>query len=167
MKQLPPLKTLFLTQLFATVAIFVFLSTSAFAFTDLKGEQIEIEKQLGGGKWSIVELWASDCGACRQHMPSMVKFDGKLKNARILGIALDGQKGIADAKAFIKEFDIKFKNFISNPIEASAWMEKIAGEPLIGTPTFMLFNPKGKLVAAQPGMVPTASLEKFIKENSK
>ena len=159
--------TQFLKKFLATIVISVFFSTSAIAFTDLTGKKVEIEKQLGGGKWSIVELWASDCHACRQHMPSMVKFDGKLKNARILGITLDGQKGISDAKSFIKDFDVKFKNIVSNPIEVSAWMEKTVGEPLIGTPTFILFDPKGKLVAAQPGKIPTASLETFIKENSK
>ena len=157
----------FLRNCLAIAIISVFLSTSAAAFTDLTGKKVEIEKQLGKGKWSIVELWASDCTACRQHMPAMVKFDGKLKNARILGITLDGQRGIKDAKSFIKKFDVKFKNIVSNPIEANAWMQELAGEGLIGTPTFMLFDPKGKLVAAQPGKVQTASLETFIKENSK
>jgi thiol-disulfide isomerase/thioredoxin len=158
--------TRFLMQLLATFTAVLLLSTSASAFTDLKGEKLEIEKQLGGGKWSIVELWASDCHACRQHMPSMVKFDGKLKNARILGVALDGQEGIAAANDFIKEFGIKFKNIVSNPIEMNAWMMENVGEGLIGTPTFILFNPEGKLVAAQPGMISTDSLETFIKENS-
>ena len=165
MKQFTLLKTPFLIQVF--LVSIIFFSNPVFAFMDLKGKEIKIEKQLGDGKWSIVELWVSDCGACRQHMPSMVQLDGKLKNTRILGISLDGQKGIVNAKAFIKEFDIKFKNFISNPIEVNIWMEKIASESLIGTPTFMIFNPKGKLVAAQPGIVLSASLERFIKENSK
>ncbi|MCK5897205.1 MAG: TlpA family protein disulfide reductase [Cocleimonas sp.] len=156
----------FLVQFITTITAFLLLSTTSFAFTDLKGKALDIEKQLGGGKWSIVELWASDCHACRQHMPSMVKFDGKLKNARILGVALDGQAGIADANAFVKEFGIKFKNIVSNPIEMNAWMMENVGEGLIGTPTFILFNPEGKLVAAQPGMISTESLETFIKENS-
>lgn len=174
MKQLSTytfLKTQFLPQLLVITVAFIFLSTSAFAFTDLKGEKVEIEKQLGDGKWSIVELWGSDCHACRQHMPAMVEFDGKLKdklkNARIVGITLDGQKGIADAKSFIKDFDIKFKTIVSNPIEVNAWMQEVVGEGLVGTPTFILFNPEGKVVAAQPGMVPVASLETFIKENTK
>jgi len=156
----------FLTPLLVAFIAVLLLSTSASAFTDLKGKKIEIEKQLGDKKWSIVEIWASDCHACRQHMPSMVKFDGKLKNARIVGITLDGQEGITDANTFVKEFGIKFKNIVSNPIEVNAWMQKTVGEGLIGTPTFILFNPEGKLVAAQPGPVSTNSLETFIKENS-
>ncbi|MCK5918572.1 MAG: TlpA family protein disulfide reductase [Cocleimonas sp.] len=169
MKQLIPntfSSARFLTPLLATFTAFLLLTTAASAFTDLKGEKLEIEKQLGGGKWSIVEIWASDCHACRQHMPSMVKFDGKLKNARIVGVTLDGQAGIASANSFVKKFGIQFKNLVSNPIEVNAWMQKTVGEGLVGTPTFILFNPEGKLVAAQPGMVSTKSLETFIKENS-
>ncbi|HIO93354.1 MAG TPA: TlpA family protein disulfide reductase [Leucothrix mucor] len=169
MKQLNP-KTLsakhfFAQSLIATTA-FLLLNSAALAFTDIKGKKVELEKQLGGGKWSIVEIWASDCHACRLHMPSMVKFDGKLENARIIGVTLDGQEGIEDSKSFIKKFDMKFKNIISNPIEVNAWMQKNVGESLIGTPTFMIFDPEGKLAAAQPGPVATDSLETFIKENS-
>ncbi len=47
------------------------------------------------------------------------------------------------------------------------WMEQSIGESLRGTPTFILFDPEGKLVAAQPGIVAVASLEKFIMDNSK
>jgi thiol-disulfide isomerase/thioredoxin len=158
--------TRFLAQSLVALSAFLLLTTSAFAFTDLKGEKLTLEKQLGGGKWSIVELWASDCHACRQHMPSMVKLDGRLKNARIIGVSLDGQKGISDANTFVKEFGIKFKNIVSNPIEMNAWMQENVGEGLIGTPTFILLDPKGKVVASQPGMVSTDSLETFIKENS-
>lgn len=156
----------FLLQYITVFVAFLLFSTSTYAFTDLKGNKVELEKMLGAEKWTVVELWAHDCHACRQHMPSMVKFDGKLKNARILGITLDGQDGIENSKAFIKEFGIKFQNIVSNPIEVNAWMMESIGEPLIGTPTFILFDPKGKLVAAQPGLVSTKSLETFIKENS-
>ena len=94
------------------------------------------------------------------------KFDGKLKNARILGVTLDGQDGIDDAEDFIAEYDIKFPTIVTNYVEMNIWMEQSIGESLRGTPTFILFDPEGKLVAAQPGIVAVASLEKFITENS-
>ena len=142
-------------------------STSAYAFTDLDGKPDSINDHIGKDKWTILEVWASDCGACRMHMPEMVEFDGKLKNARILGVTLDGQAGIEDAEDFLAEFDVKFPTIVSNPIEMNIWMEQSIGESLRGTPTFILFDPEGKLVAAQPGIVAVASLEKFIMENSK
>ena len=142
-------------------------STSAQAFTDLDGKPDSINNHIGKDKWTIVEVWASDCGACRSHMPEMVEFDGKLKNARLLGVTLDGQKGIDDAEDFLAEFDVKFPTIVSNSIEMNIWMEQSIGESLRGTPTFILFDPEGKLVAAQPGIVAVESLEKFIMSNSK
>lgn len=147
--------------------ITMMLGSSAYAFTDLDGKKDSIMNHIGKDKWTIVEVWASDCHACRMHMPEMVEFDGKLKNARILGISLDGQNGMDDAEDFIAEFDIKFKNLLTNPIEMSIWMEQSIGESLRGTPTFILFDPKGMLVAAQPGIVSVTSLEKFIMDNTK
>ena len=160
---LTPLFLLFTAALFAMML----LSTSAQAFTDLDGKPDSINNHIGKDKWTIVEVWASDCHACRMHMPEMVKFDGKLKNARILGVTLDGQKGIDDAEDFLAEYDVKFPTIVTNPVEMSIWMEQSIGESLRGTPTFILFDPEGKLVAAQPGIVAVASLEKFITENSK
>lgn len=143
------------------------ISTSASAFTDLDGKPDSINNHIGKGKWTILEVWASDCGACRMHMPEMVEFDGKLENARLLGVTLDGQRGIEDAEDFLAEFDVKFPTIVTNSIEMNIWMEQSIGESLRGTPTFILFDPEGKLVAAQPGIVAVSSLEKFITENSK
>lgn len=145
---------------------FLFSSSNAFAFTDLNGKKDTISNHIGKDKWTIVEIWESNCSACRMHMPEMVKFDGKLKNARILGISLDGQAGIDNAEDFLAEYDVKFPTIITNYVEMNIWMQKAIGESLMGTPTFILFDPKGKLVAAQPGIVSVASLEKFITDNS-
>jgi len=145
----------------------VMIGSSAYAFTDLDGNKDSIMNHIGKDKWTIVEVWSSNCHACEMHMPEMVEFDGKLKNARLLGISLDGQNGIKDAKEFISKFDVKFPTIITNPIEMNIWMQQSIGEALMGTPTFILFDPKGMLVAAQPGVVAVTALEKFIMDNTK
>ncbi len=152
-------KTLFFTLLI--------MGSNAFAFTDLDGKKDAIKNHIGKDKWTIMEIWESNCPACRMHMPDMVKFDGKLKNARIVGVSLDGQNGIEDAEDFLAEYDVQFPTIITNFVEMNIWMQQNIGESLVGTPTFILFDPKGKLVAAQPGIVSVASLEKFITDNSK
>ncbi|KAG1663496.1 Thiamine-binding periplasmic protein [Nymphon striatum] len=142
------------------------MGSNAFAFSDMNGKKDSINNHIGKDKWTIVEIWESSCAACRMHMPEMVKFDGKLKNARLLGISLDGLRGIDDAEDFIAEYDVKFPTILTNYVEMNIWMEQSIGESLRGTPTFILFDPEGKLVAAQPGIVSVASLEKFITQNS-
>jgi len=157
-------KTLFLSFIASIV-----ISSTALAFTEFDGKKTSIEAQLGNGKWTVLEVWSSDCHACRAHMPDMVKFNGKLDNLRLLGVALDGQPGKAAAQAMINEYNIPFKTILSNPIELNAWMELNAKESLVGTPTFMIFDPKGKLVGLQAGILPTTSIERFIqaRTNSK
>ena len=140
--------------------------SNAFAFSDMNGKKDSVNNHIGKDKWTIVEIWESNCVACRTHMPEMVEFDGKLKNARLLGISLDGLRGIEEAEDFIAEYDVKFPTILTNFVEMNIWMERSIGESLRGTPTFILFDPKGRLVAAQPGIVSVASLEKFITENS-
>jgi len=142
------------------------IGSNAFAFTDMNGKQDSINNHIGKDKWTILEIWESTCSACRSHMPEMVEFDGKLKNARIIGVTLDGVRGIEDAEDFIAEYDMKFTNLVTNYVEMNIWMEQSIGESLQGTPTFILFDPEGKLVAAQPGIVAISSLEKFITQNS-
>ena len=138
------------------------LSSSALAFTEFDGKKTTIEEQIGQGKWTIAEVWASWCHACMEHMPEMVEFNGKMDNVRILGINIDGQKDKPKALAAIEEHNIPFKNIVSNSIEINAWMELNANEGLIGTPTFMIFDPDGKLVGLQPGQLSAKAMERFI-----
>lgn len=160
------MKPLSLIKILSVALSFFMLSSAALAFTDLEGKKDTIQNHIGKGKWTIVEIWKSDCHSCRTHMPDMVEFDGKLKNARILGISLDGPEGVADAKDFLSSFDVKFPTLLGSFSEVNSWMEEAVGESLRGTPTFVLFNAEGELIAAQAGIVPITSLEKFIVENS-
>ena len=152
--------------LFLTLTGTILFSGSAMAFTELDGKKTTVEDHVGKGKWSVVEIWASNCHACREHMPEMVEFDGKMDNVRIVGISLDGQAGKSDTQSMIKQYKMPFTNILSNPIEVNAWMELKAKEGLMGTPTFMIFDPEGNLVALQPGQLPVTSIEKFIKSKS-
>ena len=145
-------------------------SQSAMAFTDIDGKPASIESFIDKDKWTVVEVWSSDCPVCRQHMPSMVKFDGKLKNTQILGVTLDGideENGYDNAEEFVMEYDMKFPNLVTNAIEMNIWMQQNTPEGLIGTPTFMIFAPKGKLVAMQAGPVGVDQIERIIISQSK
>ena len=153
------------------ISLFILLTTqAAMAFTDIDGKPTTIESFIDKNKWTVVEVWSSDCPVCRKHMPSMVKFDGKLKNTQILGITLDGideEEGYDNAEEFIMQYGMKFPNLVTNAIEMNVWMQQNTPEGLIGTPTFMIFAPKGQLVAMQAGPVGVDQIERIIKTRSK
>lgn len=143
------------------------ISNLTFALTTLDGKADKIENYLGKGKWTVVEVWESNCSACRMHMPDMVMFDGKLENVQLLGISLDTQNGVKKTQSFIDEYDIEFPTLVSNNVETNIWLQQTVGQGLLGTPTFVIFNPEGKRMAVQSGIVATASLERYITSRSK
>ncbi len=106
--------------LLSLVLLFIF---PFFALTlyDLEGKKMNVITFISNGKWTIVEIWSSRCGICRRHM---------LK--------------ISTAQAFVKKYKMPFKNVITNSLAINGWLQNIAGVSLKGTPTFIIFDPKGQ-----------------------
>ena len=60
-----------------------------------------------------------------------------------------------------------FPNLVGEPQELAELYQSLTSNEWVGTPSFLVYNPKGELLAAQAGAVPTELIEKFIKESSK
>ena len=118
-------------------------------------------------KWTVVILWTHDCHACNVEAEQYVQFHeaNKNKNIKMLGISMDG-KNIDDAKAFIKRHDVTYPNLIGEFDEVALMYENLTGGNWIGTPTILIYDPKGKIQAAQPGAVPVEIIEEFITSKS-
>lgn len=136
------------------------LSTTSFAMTNLKNQPTSIDAYKGKGKWLIVQAWSSRCSICNKAMPGLVKASHSFPNARLVGVSLDGN--IRAAQGFINKHHINFPTIVSNNNEFNAYMNKVAGEGLHGTPTFLIFDPQGRLKALQPGNVPPTTLQNFL-----
>lgn len=147
-----------------TILSFTLLAFSnmAMAFTNTDGKNTSINDYIGKGKFTILEVWATDCHICREHMPDMVKFDGKLKNTQLIGVSIDGQAATDEIDDFIMQYNMKFTNLISNPVEMNIWMQQNTPSSFIGTPFFMMFDPKGALFAMQGGAVGVDQMENLI-----
>lgn len=146
----------------------VFASTSWAALKDFNGNTHKLSDFTGKGKWTIVMFWASDCRVCNAEIGQYIQFNQahKDKDARIIGVSLDGQSGLSAARDFVKRHKVTFTNLIGQPQEVAKLYESLTGSDFVGTPSFLVYNPKGKLLAAQAGAVPTALIEKFIESNS-
>ncbi len=110
------------------------------------------------GKWVLVNFWATWCAPCLQEMPELNALHQAHKNRDlvVIGIALEypNPQVVAD---FLKE------NPVSFPIILGDY--KMAREVGVveALPTTYLFNPKGKKVSYQSGMVSRASVEEYIR----
>lgn len=137
-------------------------------FEDFNGKPQVLENYLAKGKWLIVMMWASDCHICNKEAHQYVDFHmvHSDTDATVLGISLDGKSRKKEAVKFIKKHSVDFPNLIAEPEYVSAFYREKTGQYFAGTPTFLIFSPKGELKAAQAGAVPTELIEDFIKQNS-
>lgn len=137
---------------------------------DFEGGLHSLNEYTGQGKWTVVMLWASDCGVCNAEAKHYVAFHTahKDKDATILGVSLDGWAKKAEAEKFIQRHAVTFPNLIESPEKVAALYSYVTGEQWIGTPTFLVYSPAGELLAAQVGAVSTDIIESFIeKEGAK
>jgi len=130
--------------------------------------QKSIADYTGKGKWLVVMLWASDCHVCNQEAHQYIKFhqDRVNKDAQVLGISLDGVAKKNDAQEFIKRHQVNFPNLIGEPEKIATMYQELTGDTWIGTPSFMVYTPKGELLGAQAGAVPVPVIESFIERES-
>jgi peroxiredoxin len=132
------------------------------------GKPSGIEQYAGNGKWLVVMLWASDCGVCNKEVHQYTAFHKKHsdKDAVILGVSLDGAEKKTDAEAFLSRHKVNFPNLIGEPEVVAGLYQDLTGSQWVGTPTFMVYNPKGELIGAQVGAVPPKTIESFIDRES-
>lgn len=142
----------------------VWLPGAAFgALQDLQGNPRSLDDYLGEGKWTVVMIWASDCHVCNAEAHQYVDFHTFHQNeARVLGISMDGPRGVDDARAFIKRHNVNFPNLIGDPAEVAGLFTRLTGQRWVGTPTFLIFDPSGTLRAQQVGAVPQEVIAEFI-----
>lgn len=160
-----------LYKLFLILLLCAPLATPVFAgepFTDFDGKPKSIEQYTGNGRWLVVMLWASDCLVCNREIPEYIKFQKQHngKDAHMLGISLDGAAKKAAALDFMKKHQVNFPSLIGEPEQVAARYQELTGDTWVGTPSFMVYTPDGKLLGAQAGAVPVSVIESFIARES-
>lgn len=143
-------------------------SLSAKPLQDFSGKPVAIEDFTGKGKWTIVMIWASDCLVCNKEAPHYDQFHLKHKDrdAVILGLSMDGQANKQAAKAFVTEHKLHFPNIIGEPQAVADLFYDATGENWVGTPTFLIYSPSGKLRVQQVGAVPVEVIEEFLQQQA-
>ncbi len=157
-----------LSGLFLLLGLLLAAFSSQAALQDMNGKPAALSDYTGKGKWTIVMIWASDCHICNREAHQYVdfQFTHADEDAEMLGISTDGPAGKAAAEGFIKKHDINFPNLIGDVGEVSRLFTELTGAPFVGTPAFLIYDPKGELKAQQIGAVPVEIIEEFMKSQS-
>jgi len=154
--------------LFVILLLIPSLAHSKDELRDFNGVANSLDNLTGKGKWSIVMFWAHDCHVCNEEAHEYVAFHEKhaAKDAEVIGISLDGTKYSKQARSFVKRHQLNFTNLIGEPHDVAGIFEDLTGEDWVGTPTFLVYNPKGEILAQQVGAVPVNLIEAFMAKQS-
>ena len=79
-----------------------------FTITTFAGERFRLSEQRG--KVVVVNFWASWCIPCRDEAPYLELAWRQFKDRGVVFVGVDIQDAEADARAYIKEFDITYPN---------------------------------------------------------
>lgn len=108
------------------------------------------------GKWVLVNYWATWCPPCLEEIPDLIALHGNRKNNLVvIGVALDYRdpRQVTDfAEGLMVDYPIVLGN--------ARVVSQIG--PVRGLPTTYLYNPEGKMVAQQVGMITREAVESYI-----
>jgi len=137
-------------------------------FKDFNGNPASIDDYIGKDKWTVVMFWASDCHICNEEIAQYVNFSREHadKGTRVVGVSLDGDARLADAREFVKRHNVDFPNLIGEAEDVASFYMSSSQQPFTGTPSFFIYSPAGELRIAQVGAVPAELIAKFIAEES-
>lgn len=142
------------------------LAPLAQAMTDLQGKPVNLLDQVGKGKWTIFEVWASDCPHCPDGVFYMKDFKKRYPKADLYGISLDGDSGQVNgrklAQGFIKKHQVNFPTFLSSTLELDNFLIERGEQALVGTPALLIYNPKGELKGVESGAIIAQDVIDFI-----
>jgi len=125
-----------------------------FRVTDTEGKSHSLSGYKG--KWVLVNYWATWCPPCLEEIPDLIALhENKKNNLVVLGVALDyrNAKQVTD---FADGLLVSYPIVLGSP--------KVTNQigPVQGLPTTYLFNPEGKLVAHQSGLITREAVEGYI-----
>jgi thiol-disulfide isomerase/thioredoxin len=133
-----------------------------FSFKDTQGNTLRLADYRG--KWVLVNFWATWCPPCQQETPDLVALHNAHKNSDlvVIGVALDSTRPAV--AAFMTKYAISYPIVIGSYTMAEYEVGNVEA-----LPTSYLYDPSGKQVSFQEGMVTREEIETYLalkKKNS-
>lgn len=132
-------------------------------FEGLDGKQHALNQYVGQSKWTVVSVWGPRCRYCHDEMPERERMHrARSADINVVGIAVDypsmGYAKASQVREFVRNHRLSYPILLSD----GEVVPKLGGGEFIGTPTTLIFNPQGQLVARQPGRVSNKVIEDYI-----
>lgn len=119
--------------------------------------------RAGAKKVTVLNLWATWCGPCKDEMPELVSFRKTYapKGVELLLVSGDSAEDLKEAAAFLTAQGVNFPAYrlTEAPDE---FMKPLLPDWSATVPTTLIFDAKGKRIAAWVGRVSRKSLESAV-----
>jgi len=103
-----------------------------------------------GARPTVVNLWASWCGPCKEEMPAVQRFATANPGVRVVGVAIDDAPDAA--RDFAREVGVRFPLGVDSD-------DRVGDEyGVTGLPTTLLLDREGRLASTWAGPVTEADL---------
>ena len=143
--------------LFCLIALLSDAQAEAFQFKDTMGKVHKLEDYKG--RWVLVNFWATWCPPCLKEIPDLISLYESRKDIMVIGVAMD----FSDPQVvmdFVRSMSITYPTVLGDRQIASQL------DDISLLPSTYFFDPDGKPVARQLGIISRESIERFIESKS-
>ena len=129
----------------------------------IKSEEFYKEKPL-----TLVNVWGTFCGPCKEEMPDLAKIYDEYKDKmNFLGVVVDTNvsmdTNVGEAQQIIKDSGVNYKNIMPNPTTEDTLVN------ITAMPTTFFVNSDGKVLGGFVGKADKdslkATIDKLLEEN--
>ncbi|MEM7250287.1 MAG: TlpA disulfide reductase family protein [Pseudomonadota bacterium] len=136
--------------------------SKAESITTFDGAPMQLADLSERGQWTVVMFWSTTCHICDHEIPKYADFAREGGPIKVKGVSVDGARATESVQRYLTDRNVDYQNYITDPLRLQKDYESSAGESFMGTPTFWLFSPEGKLIGINPGPLKIASLKRFV-----
>ena len=128
--------------------------------------QSSLENELQDGRWELVMFWATYCHICKKDFKKLGAFidDNPEISLTIVGVVIDGLEEQDQTRALVKKHNLDYTHLVTDYDRANVVYQEKSGKQLMGTPSYLLYNPQNKLVAFNTNAIDIDALEIYVYE---
>jgi thiol-disulfide isomerase/thioredoxin len=135
------------------------VSANEFVFKDMQGKEQRLSDYKG--RWVLLNFWATWCPPCLEEIPDLVEMHNarKASDFAVIGIAMSSSRD--SVISFSRQLEISYPIVLGDD-KAAAQIGRIDA-----LPTSYLYDPTGKLVSYQSGMLTREAIESYIRSKTR